>query len=355
MNPLATIEIIDSIVPHGNADTLEIAKVGRFEAVVQIGKFKAGETIIFIHPDSNLPGDREWCKDLLKYCGNNGRVKAARLRGVWSMGIVIPLGTKVFETYEIEKAATEHLSYSSLGIGDEVSDMLGITKYEPPLPHDLSAKGGFPHFLQKTDETSWQNVRLLSETMIGSIVDVTLKIDGSSLTVYAIPISGEQVSGGICTRSMELKTDPNFTNVWLEVERKYNLIQRLKDYCWENCVSLALRGEVYGKGIQKSKVNPHCDKDRDVAFYGVWLIDERRETQPGEQYYYENVCREMGLPTVPMLEKSVPLTEELIQKYDSVIKSVSTGPEEFKRFEGVVIKGPYGSFKIISKHYDAEK
>ena len=58
----------------------------------------------------------------------------------------------------------------------------------------------------------------------------------------------------------------------------------------------------------------------------------------------------MGLPTVPLLERDVPLTRELIAKYTEGLTEVNGQP-----FEGVVINWASGSCKAINKHYDAKK
>lgn len=47
MNKLASIEIIKEIAAHPNADSLEIAKVYDYEAIVPLGKFSAGDDIYF--------------------------------------------------------------------------------------------------------------------------------------------------------------------------------------------------------------------------------------------------------------------------------------------------------------------
>jgi len=45
---LASIETITDISPHGNADSLEIAKVLGWQVIVRKGEFKAGESAVFM-------------------------------------------------------------------------------------------------------------------------------------------------------------------------------------------------------------------------------------------------------------------------------------------------------------------
>ena len=94
--------------------------------------------------------------------------------------------------------------------GLDVSSIIGCVHYEPPIPQDLNAKGFLPHGLNKTDEENYQ--RLL-EIPYGEIVDVTLKIDGQSMTVYCkeIPMPLEtsdwkrHFDVGVTSRSMDFE------------------------------------------------------------------------------------------------------------------------------------------------------
>jgi hypothetical protein len=87
-----------------------------------------------------------------------------------------------------------------------------------------------------------------------------------------------------------------------------------------------------------------------LALYSTWLIDERRYARKGDPYYIFNIAPQMGLPTVPMLERDVPLTRELIAKYAEGIAEINGQP-----FEGVVINWVGGSFKVINLSYDSKK
>jgi hypothetical protein len=173
MDMLATVEKILKIDAHPNADSLEIATVLGYQCIVRKGAHSVGEAIVFIQPDSVLPADREWASEVIKYTSGNGRVKAVRLRGSWSMGLVMPLS--------ILAAGEPRLVLD----GQEVSKMLGIIAYEAPIPKNLNAKGGLPFGMPRTDESRWQNVRDL-DTLLGNLVDVTLKVDGSSFTAYCV-------------------------------------------------------------------------------------------------------------------------------------------------------------------------
>ena len=98
------------------------------------------------------------------------------------------------------------------------------------------------------------------------------------------------------------------------------------------------------------KVNPHSRKPRGVAFFSVWNVREHRYEAPGDPHYIFNVCASLNLPHVPVLHHDAPVTADLIRRYDSELETIDGEP-----FEGVVMRGSFGSFKVMSKKYDSQK
>jgi RNA ligase (TIGR02306 family) len=156
---LATVETVTAVLPHHNADSLEIVRVLGYECIVQKDKFAVGHRVILIQPDTVLP-DEPWAA---VFRARSNRVKACKLRGVWSFGIVMPISTW-----------PALVAYGDIVSGTEVSEIIGVSKYEPPAPQDLSAAGFLPCGLPKTDEERWQNI---SDLPFGEVCDITLKID----------------------------------------------------------------------------------------------------------------------------------------------------------------------------------
>jgi RNA ligase (TIGR02306 family) len=326
---LATIEKIDELLPHPNADRLEIVKVLGYQCVVPKDLHKEGDLVVYIQPDTVLPKDREWAEEYVKY--SPSRVKAVKLRGEWSEGIVAPLskwGNKNWFNLE--------------DIGMEISDEIGVVKYEPPLPKNESAVGGLPYQISKTDEERFEN--LGDKIPFGSVCDVTLKIDGQSAT-YGYKVDEDRFF--VTGRRFEVAS---------EEENRYSIhVEKVKEkivaYCKKYNLSLAFRGESYGNGVQGHGKNPHANKPHSLAIFSVWNIDERRYENYGSEHYFVNACEEMGLETVPLLQEDVEITPELLEHYSTGIKKLPNGD----RFEGVVIQHEKGSFKVINKDYDANK
>ena len=324
---LASIEIISNIQPHPNADKLDLAKVLGYTCIVEKGKYKVGDAVVLIQPDTVLP-DKPWAEVFKK---RSNRVKAIRLRGCWSFGIVMPLSTWFVDNIP--------------QVGDEVSDLIGVTKYEAPQPQQLDAKGHLPFGLGKTDEERYQNILDLP---FGEVVDVTLKIDGQSATYYCHKDrqTGEWTTG-ICSRSLEMK--PECSNNYTRINDKYDILNKLMDYCKARDVSLALRGEIFGNNIQGHGNNPHAKMPLDFAAFSVYNFDTFQYENTADEHNYQNVCGAMWLPMVPTVF-SGRLTPELIKEYAEEMTKING-----RAFEGVVIKHSKGSFKVINLAYDERK
>ena len=327
---LATIEKITKLSPHPNADKLELVEVLGYQAVVPIGLHKEGDLVVYIQPDTVLPKDQEWAEEYIRYSPK--RVKAVRLRGEWSEGVVAPF----------RKWNNVDELFGKYFIGQEVSEAIGVVKYDPPLPKGENVVGTLPYQLGKTDEERFEN--MLDKIPYGEVVDITLKFDGQSTTHgYFIPDLRYFVTG----RRYEVSA---------EEENRYSVhVPKVKDkivaFCTSEGVSLAFRGESYGNGIQANKINVHSAKPHSLAFFSIYNIDERKYERKGSKYYFIDVCEKLGLEMVDVLERDVVLTPELIEKYSKGIKKLPNG----NHFEGVVINHANGSFKVINKHYDATK
>lgn len=323
---LASIEKILKIEPHPNADLLEIATVLGYQCIVPKGKWNVGDWCVLIQPDTVLP-DAAWANF---YKSKSNRVKAIKIRGEWSFGIVEDIDIYTSQ-WGVDFAHIE---------GEEISERLGVTKYEAPQPQDLTAKGGLPYGICKTDEERYQNLDI--RKYIGEKVDITLKVDGQSFTAFY-----KDGVVGVTGRTMEYKLE--YENNFTRNFKKLELEEKLRSYCEKYGVNIALRGEQFGAGIQNSSKNPRAKSNLGVQFFSCWDIDNRRYFSPSEQHYYQNVCEELDLPCVPLLEYQTEFSEYHIEKYEKVEDLFGL------LFEGVVVTGEGFSFKIINLYYDSKK
>jgi RNA ligase (TIGR02306 family) len=346
---LASIQPILSVEHHSNADSLDIVQCLGYRCIVRRDQWKVGDLAVLIEPDSVLP-DAPWAA---VYKAKSSRVKAIRLRGQWSFGVVESLDNVGLSA-----------DFTDFPAGFDVTELLGVTKWSPPEPQDLNASGPYGFGIPRTDEMRYQSLRSEEMPPWGTLVDVTLKVDGQSWSAFCklepIPFSGLElvqsfnVTRGVGGRSFLYKPDSN--NAYTRNEARYGVLDKLEAFCRANEMSLCLRGESYGQGIQKGAHNPHAQMEPGLALFSTWLIDERRYATKGHPLYIHTLAPQLGLPTVPVLERDVPLTPELIARYDEGIEKVLVpGESASQAFEGVVINHTGGSFKVINKHYDARK
>ena len=134
---LATVKKITNIRPIEGADMIELATVGGWNVVVgkDVGH-KVGDMVVYCEIDSFLPIRDEFeflRKSSFKKMGEQEgfRLKTIKLRGQVSQGLILPISV-----VPITQFATAH----DLPEGLDVTEMLGIVKYEPPIPAELSGK-----------------------------------------------------------------------------------------------------------------------------------------------------------------------------------------------------------------------
>ena len=142
-NRLMTIEQIESVRAHPNADRLDIIRVSGYDAIVPKGTMSENQIVAFIHPDACLPVDRVWAKPYLGFVSSkNQRVKAKKLRDEWSFGIAIPIDALTDSCPEdcfragFILTTENNIDWICVmpSIGFEISEAFGVTKYDPPLP-----------------------------------------------------------------------------------------------------------------------------------------------------------------------------------------------------------------------------
>ena len=327
---LASIRKISDIQPIEGADMIELAIVDGWKVVVAKNvNHKVGDLVVYCEIDSFLPIKEEFeflRKSSYKKMvdGTEGfRLKTIKLRGQVSQGLILPI--HVLPLLEMVHE------------GQDVTEMLGIVKYEPPIPAELSGKvkGLFPSFLRKTDEERIQNLSGEIENWKNKTFYITEKLDGSSATFYY-----KDGEFGVCSRNLELLETED--NTFWKVARQLDLENKMKDFD----VNISLQGELIGEGIQG---NPYKIKGQTVKFFNLFDIDL-------QEYHslsmFETVVKNrFKLETVPVLERhfQLPKTVEDILKY-------ADGKSELNRTfdrEGVVIRSldRKVSFKAISNKF----
>jgi RNA ligase (TIGR02306 family) len=293
--------------------------------------------VVYCEIDSFLPIRDEFeflRKSSFKKMGEQEgfRLKTIKLRGQVSQGLILPISV-----VPITQFATAH----DLPEGLDVTEMLGIVKYEPPIPAELSGKvkGLFPSFIPKTDEERIQNLtKEYGEWKHQSKHQfyVTEKLDGSSATYYI-----KDGEFGVCSRNLELLETEG--NTFWKVARELNLEENMR----ATGKNISLQGELIGEGIQG---NPYKIKGQTVRFFTGFDIDKYQRISFPELVV---MLSDMGLQYVPILNQKLgfvlPETVEDMLKYAEA-KSVLNDKTER---EGVVVRSMDGtiSFKAISNKF----
>jgi RNA ligase (TIGR02306 family) len=332
LRKLASIRKISDIQPIEGADMIELVIVDGWKVVVakNVGH-KLGDLVIYCEIDSFLP-IREEFEFLRKSSykkmvdGTEGfRLRSIRLKNQLSQGLVLPISVVEYTNVQFE-------------VGIDVTNLLGITKYEPPIPAELAGKvkGLFPSFLRKTDEERIQNLTLEYEGWKNSDKGfyVTEKLDGSSATFYF-----KDGVFGVCSRNLELLETEG--NTFWKVARQL----KLEEWLTSQDVNYSIQGELIGESVQG---NPYKIKGQTVGFFNAFNIDTQEYLGLEE---FESLISSMGLKSVPILDREFTLPDtidELLKYADS--KSVLSS--NFDR-EGVVIRSVDRkiSFKVISNKF----
>ncbi len=265
MRKLASIRKIDEIRPIEGADAIECAVVGGWTVVVKKGEMKPGDLAVYFEIDSFLPIRPEFeflrksCYKNVNGLGEGFRLRTIRLRGQLSQGLVLPLTNALFPTSRLV----------DLYEGEDVTAELGVIKYEPPVPAQLSgrARGNFPLFIRKTDQERCQNLkREIFMDNIDSEYEVTLKLDGSSITIY----HNEGVVG-VCSRNLDLQLDQE-GNAFVDMAKKSGLLGLIP-----GMGNVAIQGELMGPGIQG---NREGFPDTRMFIFDIFDIDTENYVSP---------------------------------------------------------------------------
>lgn len=281
---LATIQRILSLSPIPDADMIEKAQVLGWECVVKKGSFKLGDECVYFEIDSIIP--RAPWNDFLASKDNPEkpiRIKTVKLKKQISQGICFKL-EDVLDGFAIMHTEC----------GDDLTDYLNVTKYEPPAFGGNSAEqcaGNFPHYIPKTDEVRIQSVPEILTKYYGVKTYVTEKIDGQSYTAF-VNKDGEF---GVCSRNFRLK-DVSTSSLWqitksMQIEEKLRSLGR----------PVALQAEHAGPGIQGNKLGL---KERTLFAYNLF---DTATFKYLSFYEFNTICLQLGIPMAPLVHNGLSI------------------------------------------------
>ena len=322
---LATVVKIIDIQPIVGADVIVVVSVKGWKVVAKKDDYKVGELAVYYEIDSFLPIRPQFeflRKSSYKRMGliEGYRLRTIKLKNTISQGLLTAIPEGIVDPKE----------------GDDLTQVLDIVKYEPPIPAQLAGKikGAFPSFIPKTDEERCQILDM--SLYAGERVYVCEKLDGSSATFYY-----NKGEFGVCSRNWELaETEDN--SFW----RAAKLLS-LKERFIKLGRNIALQGELLSPGVQGNIYN---FKDVNVYFFTAYDIDKHRRMYFDE---LEWVLFKLDLKIVPILDSNYILPKEnLSESMLQYAEGKSALNPDVER-EGIVVRGlnKEFSFKAISNKF----
>jgi len=241
MQDLANIKKISNILPHPNADALEIAIIEGWQCVVKKDQFKVNDLIVYIAIDTVLDSKPSWASFLEQ---RNWRVRLIKLRGELSYGLILPISVLPENTI--------------VELDADVSSLLGVIKYQKPESNHGKNYGfpgktksnSFPSFtgMHVTDEINIQSKVKALEELHGEPYYITTKWDGSSMTaIYASTSSNPDGEFILASRNRWLEFSDEAIDNWSKAARKYNLFEVLKNSDY------GIQCELVAPGIQSNR------------------------------------------------------------------------------------------------------
>ena len=355
---LASVRKILELRQIEGADKIELAIVDGWQVVVAKNvEHKVGDFIVYCEIDSFLPIKEEFeflrKSSYRKSSEAEGfRLRTAKMRGQISQGLILPisvLNSKFNPEMVVGTSKQPWGDQLQVGpyddalvveVGKDVTELLGIIKYEPPIPAELSGKvkGMFPSFISKTNESRIQNIPDEYKTYTESNDDFyfTEKLDGSSATFYIN--NGEF---GVCSRNLELLETEE--NTFWKVARELDLENKMK----AKNKNFAIQGELIGEGIQG---NPYKIKGHTVRFFTAFDIDAHKRFNYAE---FAMFMARNELEVAPLL--SIRAGTDLPKTIDELLKFAEgkSSLNDKTEMEGIVIRTSDNviSFKAISNKF----
>jgi RNA ligase (TIGR02306 family) len=317
------------LIPIEGADRIESAIVvcgegGKWQGCTLKNDFAVGDNCLVFRQDSILPEIPEF-EHMRKH---KFRVRMCRFLKTPSEVLISKFLSEM-----------DH----NLEVGTEVSNLIGVSKYEKPIPVSMlgETKGNFPSFIPKTDELNFQAVPDLLPRIKLQPYWATLKYDGTSATYYH-----NRGEVGVCSRNLEKKLTSN--DVYNQVNKQLGITDKLQEL-GKRGFNYAIQGEIFGPNIQKNRMG--AEKISFRAF-DVYDIDSHEYLSAHVQ---RALLKEIDIPMVDIVGVGIWSLED----FEDIRRLGEVKYTNGKDAEGVVVRvpdfscsnGSRLSFKILNLNY----
>ena len=351
------IRTIDEVTKHPNADRLDLARLGGYEVVVGRGEHQAGDEVVYLPEASLLP---EW---LIKSLGLEGRlagreknrVKAVRLRGALSQGLVLkPSDGRVWNE---ETGRTAPVAKDA-----DYAAHLGVVKYKPPIPVEMSGKvERCPLNLPQYDVNDWKlDPEVLAD---GEPCLAVEKLHGTlTIAVWGRDTPGDRpfvASKGVA-KSMLCFTRGEEKARVLYLQTTDPVAAALCEAGWaamkeqdRDTDVIAWLGETIGPKVQDLQYGLKECKLYVFELMG-WSRKDGRWRAVTDQVMRE-AAKKAGVPAAPLVGEiriDPPVTRETIRTVQRYAEGPTALTDNGQIREGIVLRHPSGAVrKAVSEAY----
>ena len=312
LNSVCYVGVIGEIRSIEGADNIELAMVGGWQAITKKGEYSVGDKVVVTTTDAVIPVELSDLMGVTNYLRKGQRVRTVKLRGVYSECLIMSKNTI--------PALRKHPTISE---GEDLMELLGIFKYEPPVKMVEMSVGGrkfkyhqnpnfhiyhkFPNLKNAPEMFNEEDIVTITRKLHGtnarygivkkkklSILDRVKKLFGVKWVGYEYVYGSHNVEKGSDSQGFYS------TDVWRTIADEYKIKDKLWEYVKEYFIpqhlgsGVVIYGEIYGHGIQKN----YEYGLQDMKFAGFDVeIDGTYQPFSNERVIFET----LGLPTVEVL------------------------------------------------------
>ena len=269
LNSVCYVGRIGEIRPIEGADNIEVVLVSGWQSITKKGEYKVGDKVVIATTDAVIPQELSDLMGVTGYLRKGQRVRTVKLRGVYSECLIISKNIFLLR------------KFPTLTEGEDLMELLGITKYEPPVKMVEMSVGGrkikyhqnpnfhvyykFPNLKNVpelfTEEDRVSITRKLHGTNARygivrkkrlSLWDRVRKFFGSKWVEFEYVYGSHNVEKGSDSQGFYS------TDVWRTIADEYKIKEKLWNYVKEYFTpqllgsGVVIYGEIYGHGIQKN-------------------------------------------------------------------------------------------------------
>jgi RNA ligase (TIGR02306 family) len=355
LNSVCYVGVIGEIRPIEGADNIELGIIGGWNAIIKKGEYQVGDKVVVATTDAVIPQDLSDSMGVTGYLRKGQRVRTVKLRGVYSECLIMSKNT-----------IPVLRKYPTLTEGEDLMELLGIVKYEPPVKMVEMSVGGrkikyhqnpnfhvyhkFPNLKNAPEMFNEEDRVSITRKLHGtnarygivrkkklSLLDRVRKFFGNKWIEFEYVYGSHNVEKGSDSQGFYS------TDVWRTIADEYKIKEKLWEYVKEYFIpqhfgsGIVIYGEIYGHGIQKN----YDYGLQDIKFAGFDVeIDGTYQSYFNERSIFDT----LDLPNVELLYTGL-WSKETQDKF--VFNNFIDGTKV--PHEGIVVKDLSGERQKVGK------